>query len=117
MAYNEKNIIENDFRLLKDKTIIRFRPIRHWTDSKIRAYAFCCVVSMTLVRVMQWMAEQEGYKMSPNVLKEELADLEEEVIVYSLKEAGRKISGPSAVQKKLWKIFEPEEVEKMLLLH
>ncbi|KJU85330.1 hypothetical protein MBAV_002480 [Candidatus Magnetobacterium bavaricum] len=27
--------------LLKDSTIIRFRPIRHWTDSKICAYAFC----------------------------------------------------------------------------
>jgi transposase len=116
-TYNEKNIIENDFRLLKDETLIRFRPIRHWTDSKIRAYAFCCVVSMTLIRVMQWMAEQEGYKMSPNVLKEELADLEEVVIVYSLKEAERKISEPGAVQKKLWKIFELEEIEKMLLLH
>jgi hypothetical protein len=41
--------IENDFHLLKDVTLIRFRPIRHWTDSKIRAFAFCCVVLMILI--------------------------------------------------------------------
>ncbi|MBC2694562.1 MAG: hypothetical protein HF982_04650 [Desulfobacteraceae bacterium] len=58
-TYNEKNIIENNFHLLKDVTLIRFRPIRHWTDSKIRAFAFCCVVSMILIRVMQWMT---GYQ-------------------------------------------------------
>jgi transposase len=115
--YTEKNIIESDFQLLKDTTIIRFRPIRHWTDSKIRAYAFCCVVSMTLVRVMQWMVEQAGYKMSPNVLKDELTDIEEVINIYSLKEAERMITQRSAVQEKLWEIFNLEEIKKMLLLH
>jgi transposase len=74
-TYNEKDIIENDFHLLKDVTLIRFRPIRHWTDSKIRAFAFCCVVSMMLMRVMQWMTEQKGYKMSTTVLKDEIFEL------------------------------------------
>jgi transposase len=115
-TYNEKNIIESDFQLLKDTTIIRFRPIRHWTDSKIRAFAFCCVVSMTLVRVMQWMAQHAGYKMSPNVLKDELTDIEEVINVYSLKEAERMITQRSAVQDKLWKIFNLEEIKEMLLL-
>jgi len=116
-TYNEKNIIENDFHVLKDVTLIRFRPIRHWTDSKIRAFAFCCVVSMTLIRIMQWMTEQEGYKMSPNVLKEELADIQEIIMVYSLGDAERKITERSAVQKKLWKIFKLEKIEKHLSLH
>ena len=116
-TYTEKNIIEDDFKLLKDTTIIRFRPIRHWTDSKIRAYAFCCVTSMTLIRVMQWMIEQDGYKMSPNVIKDELNDLQEVVMIYSLKEAERKITTPSLVQNKLWSIFEMEEIKKILSLH
>jgi len=116
-TYNEKNIIESDFQLLKDTTIIRFCPIRHWTDSKIRAFAFCCVVSMTLVRVMQWMVEQAGYKMSPNVLKDELTDIEEVINIYSIKEAERMITQRSAVQEKLWEIFNLEEIKKMLLLH
>lgn len=115
-TYDEKNIIESDFQLLKDTTIIRFRPIRHWTDSKIRAFAFCCVVSMTLMRVMQWMVHQEGYKMSANVLKDELTDIEEVINVYSLKEAVRMITQRSTVQDKLWKIFNLEEIKEMLLL-
>lgn len=116
-TYNYKSVIEDDFHLLKDSAIIRFRPIRHWTDSKIRAYAFCCVVSMMLVKVMQWMTEQAGYKMSPNVLKDELTDLQEVVMVYSATEAERKITERSTVQDKLWKTFKLGEIEKMLLLH
>ena len=116
-TYNEKNIIENDFHLLKDVTLIRFRPIRHWTDSKIRAFAFCCVVSMILMRVMQWMTEQAGYKMSTIVLKDELIDIREVVMVYSSTNAERKITEKSAVQKKLWKIFELEKIETQLSLH
>jgi transposase len=111
-TYHEKNVIEDDFQLLKDPTIIRFRPIRHWTDTKIRAYAFCCVASMTLMRIMQWKAERAGYKMSPNLLKEELADLQEVVMIYSPTEARRKITQRSSVQNKLWEIFKLEEIEK-----
>ena len=116
-AYTGKNTIEDDFRLLKDVTIIRFRPLRHWTDSKIRAYAFCCVLAMTLIRVMQWLVEQVGYKMSPLLLKEELTDLQEVVMVYSAKEAQRQISQRSAVQNKLWEVFQLGEIERQLLLH
>ncbi len=116
-TYNEKDIIENDFHLLKDVTLIRFRPIRHWTDSKIRAFAFCCVVLMMLMRVMQWMTEQKGYKMSTTVLKDELTDIQEVIMVYSSTDAERKITERSAVQKKLWKIFELGKIENQLSLH
>jgi transposase len=116
-TYNEKNIIEDDFHVLKDVTLIRFRPIRHWTDSKIRAFAFCCVVSMTLIRIMQWMTEQEGYTMSTTVLKEELTDIQEVIMVYSPGDAERKITERSAVQKKLWGIFKLGKIEKQLSLH
>ena len=116
-TYTEKNIIEEDFHVLKDTTLIRFRPIRHWTDSKIRAFAFCCVVSMTLIRIMQWMTEQEGYTMSATVLKDELTDIQEVIMVYSPGDAERKITERSAVQEKLWEIFKLGEIEKQLSLH
>ena len=116
-TYNHKQIIEDDFHLLKDPAMIRFRPIRHWTDTKIRAYAFCCIVAMTLMRVMQWKAAKAGYKMTPNVLKEELSDVREAVMVYSRKDARRKITERSAVQEKLWKIFNLQEIEQMVLIH
>ena len=109
--------VEDRFRLSKNDDLVSTRPIRHWTDTKIRAYAFCCVLSMTLMRVMQWMVEQVGYKMSPNLLKEELSDLQEIVMVYSSKEAERRISQRSTVQNKLWDVFQLGEIEMHLLLH
>jgi len=116
-TYKEKSIIESNFQLLKEPTIIRFHPIRHWTDTKIRAYAFCCVVSMTLMRVMQFKTEKAGYGMSPMLLKEELIDIQEVVMVYSPTEVKHKISDRSSVQEKLWSIFNLEEIEKNLLQH
>ncbi len=116
-TYNQKNAIESDFQLLKDQAIIRFRPIRHWTDSKIRSYAFCCVVSMTLMRVMQWKAQKAGYAMSPHVLKEELSDIQEVAMVYSTSEVHTKITDRNTVQNKLWEAFKLSDVEQFLYIH
>lgn len=116
-TYHAKQIIEDDFQLLKDPMLIRFRPIRHWTDSKIRAYAFCCVVAMLLIRVMQWKTEQAGYPLSPTVLKEELTDLQEVVMVYNAKVAERRITERSAVQHKLWNIFHLEDIQQKISRH
>lgn len=116
-TYHQKTIIEDDFQLLKDSQVIRFRPIRHWTDSKIRAYAFCCVIALTLMRVMQWKAQRAGYKMSPRLLKDELSDIQEVLMVYSRRKATRKITECSAVQRKLWEEFQLDYVKRKLLLH
>ena len=69
------------------------------------------------MRVMQWKAGNAGYKMSPKVLKEELTDIQEAVMVYSSKDARRKITERSAVQEKLWKTFNLQEIQQMLLIH
>ena len=111
-TYGQKQIVEDDFHILKDPHIIRFRPIRHWTDTKIRAYAFCCVMSMALMRVMQSTAQKTGFKMGPELLKEELCDIREVVMVYSHNNAARKITDRSAVQKRLWEAFKLEEIER-----
>ena len=114
-TYTQRTIIESDFQLLKDETIIRFRPIRHWTDTKIRAHAFCCVLALTLMRVMQWKAHMAGYTMSPQFLKDELSDIQEVIMVYNQAEAHRKITERSRVQEKLWHLFRLNEIEQVLL--
>jgi transposase len=116
-TYHQRNVIENDFQLLKDQTIIRFRPVRHWTDTKIRAYAFCCVVAMTIMRVMQWKARSAGYTLSPHVLKDELSDIKEVAIAYSTTNVRTKITDRSTVQNKLWEVLNLGEVEQRLSLH
>ena len=38
--YRSKNRVEQDFHVLKDPELIRWRPARHWTDTKIRPSDF-----------------------------------------------------------------------------
>ena len=115
--YKEKDIIEDDFKILRNPLIIRFIPIRHWTDTKIYAFGFSCIMSLILIKVMQIQAAKIGLKMSPDVLTEELKDIKEVIMVYSKNEAARKTSRKSSVQQKLWDLYELAELEDQLTIH
>lgn len=116
-CYKEKDDLEKLFREMKDPQLIRIRPLRHWTDTKIRAYIFCCVMSVVLMRLMQYKAEQAQLAMSVSVLKEELADIYEILMIYQAGRAERKISARSAVQAKLYDVFKLREIEERIVLH
>src|SRR5919106_2183309 len=115
--YHSKDKIEDGFKLLKDPGLIRWQPMRHWTDTKIRAFAFCAVMSLVLIRVMELKAAKAGLQMSPTVLKEELTDLRGITLMYDDKTAQRLISRRSSVQQKLWNLFQLGIWEKHLSIH
>jgi len=115
--YQSKEKIENGFKLLKAPDLIRFRPCRHWTDTKIRAFGFCCVMALVILRIMQRKAELANLKMSANVLKEELSDLKQVIMVYSDTRAKTQITHRSSVQKRLWDLFDLGAVESQLTIH
>lgn len=115
--YHAKDLIEDGFKLLKDPELIRFRPIRHWTDTKIRAFGFCCVMALVLIRVMQLRAAQAGLRMSAAVIKEELKDLRQVVMIYDANNAETKITSRSSIQQRLWNLFDLGTVEKQLTIH
>lgn len=52
--------VENRFRLSKDDELVGTRPVRHWTDSKIRCHIFTCVVAMTYLRRMELRLRDAG---------------------------------------------------------
>ena len=115
--YKSKEIVEDGFKLLKAPDLIRFRPFRHWTDTKIRAFGFCCVMALVVIRVMQRKAERADLKMSANVLKEELSDLKQVIMVYSDQRARTQITHRSSVQQRLWDLFDLGAVESQLTIH
>lgn len=45
--------VEEKFRQSKDDDLVAMRPIRHFTDSKIRCHMFSCVVAMTYLRLIE----------------------------------------------------------------
>lgn len=112
--YLNKERIENDFKLLKDPTLIRWRPSRHWTDTKIRAFGFCCVMALVLIQVMLQKVERAGLRMSAAVLKQELIDLQEVLIIYNEHQADMKITQRSTIQQQLWDLFDLGSIERHL---
>jgi len=115
--YHSKDKVEKGFQLMKDVDLIRWIPMRHWTDSKIRAFGFCCVIGLILIRIMELKLEKENIKMSPNVLKDELTDLKQIIMIYDTRTAKTKISSKSTVQKKLSEIFNLHTIENDLTIH
>lgn len=114
--YGSKDKVEKGFGILKSPDLVRWMPMRHWTDSKIRAFAFCCVASLMMIRIMELKAERADLKMSPNVIKQELMDLQKIIMLYDEKIAISKITAKSTVQKKLCEIFDLVTLEHELTI-
>lgn len=115
--YHAKDRIEDNFKILKSPDLIRWRPCRHWTDTKIRAFGFCCMMALVLIRVMERKTAQAGLPMSPALIKEELTDLKEVVMVYGDTTAETQITQSSSVQQRLWNLFDLGFVENHLTRH
>ena len=52
--------VEDRFRLSKNDDLVGTRPVRHWTDSKIRSHLFTCVVAMTYLRRLELRLSSAG---------------------------------------------------------
>jgi transposase len=112
--YQGKNKIEDCFKLVKGADLIRFRPIRHFTDTKICAFAFCCVVSLMLMKVVELLCTQSGLHMSPALIKEELTDIKAVTLIYGPKSVSTEITRRSTVQQKLWDLLRLGEVSAQI---
>ena len=105
-AYNEKYLVEENFRFLKDRHYLRFEPVYHWTDQKIRVHAFMCVLALLVVRLLQYRLWRAGERLSIPLLLEELDDITEVTLLYPGPRVVRKMARLSAVQTRLWELFE-----------
>jgi transposase len=113
-AYRGLHEVEDAFRQMNDPHCVSFRPVYHWTDSKIRVHAFCCVLALLLVRCLQMQAIQAGLKMSIPVLMEELTDIKALIFIDEQERMQHLLSRRSAVQQKLFDLFELSDVAREL---
>jgi len=56
--------VEDGFRLTKDEAQVALRPLRHWTDSKIRCHIFTCIAAMALLRIIEIRLREAGVSMT-----------------------------------------------------
>ena len=98
--------VENRFRLSNDDDLVAARPIRHWTDSKIRCHIFSCVVALTYLRRLELKLSAAGIKRTAEDVMDDMRHLHS---VLSVKKGSRKplrrIETPSKTQAEVLKAF------------
>lgn len=104
-TYKEKIKIEDSFKTIKDHRIISFHPIWHWTDSKIRIDAFISVLAYLLIKLLQYLAKEDGLQMSVASLITALQGIREVLMVYADNTAERKLEELPPLQKQLLQTF------------
>lgn len=61
LAYQGQSQVEAAFRQLKDVDHLTVRPQYHWTDQKVRAHTFICLLAYLLCRLMERECRAIGY--------------------------------------------------------
>ncbi len=82
LAYRSQWQVENDFRQLKDPDCVAVAPMFHWTDQKIVVHLFCCVLALSVLRLMVREVRRAGLKLTSGELLRELGRIQETVLVY-----------------------------------
>jgi transposase len=82
VAYRSQWEVEAAFRQIKNPEHAAFRPIRHWTDQKIRVHALYSVAALMLVNLAWREADRAGIAVSPYELMETLAAIREVTLIY-----------------------------------
>ncbi len=94
--------VEDAFRMSNDDDLVSLRPIRHWTDSKIRCHLFSCIVALTYLRRLEIRLRQRGIERSASSVMEEMKHLHS---VLSLtdrrRNAQRTLEVPSKTQREV----------------
>lgn len=81
-AYRSQWIVEGDFRQLKDPDCVAVAPVFHWTDQKVSVHLFCCVLALSVLRLMVRDVRRAGLEMSANDVLYELGKIQETLLVY-----------------------------------
>ena len=82
LAYRSQYHIEDAFKQMKDPHFLRWSPLLHWTDSKIRVHAFYCVMALLLTSLLQRELARQGESLSINSLMQQLAGIRETLVIY-----------------------------------
>ncbi len=97
---------------MKDPDCVAVAPMFHWTDQKIAVHLFCCVLALSVLRLMVREVRTEGLVMSACDVLRELGRIEKTVLVYpstgGRPPARRMLTEMSPTQERLFGLFELE---------
>jgi transposase len=88
-AYRSQSEAEFSFRQLKDRHVVSFSPMYHWSEHNIRVHVFTCVLALQIAHLMRLQAERAGLHLSVRELLGQLAGIGETVLIYPTGGKGR----------------------------
>ena len=108
-GYRSQSDAEFGFRQLKDPHVVSFSPMHHWTDHNIRVHTQTCVFALMTAHLMRRQADQAGLHLSVRELLDQLAGIQETVLIYpstgGRPKARRMLTETSPEQDRLTEIF------------
>jgi transposase len=109
-AYRSQADAEAGFRQLKDRHVVSFSPMFHWTEQKIRVHVFYCVLALAIAHLMRRQAAQAGLDLSVRELLHTLAGIGETVLIYpstgGRPRARRMLTEQDPTQQRLFDLFD-----------
>jgi transposase len=67
--------VEHSFRQSKSGEFGNFRPMWHWTDSKIRCHIFSCIIALTYLRLMTLWLNRAGVMVTADRAMQSMRNL------------------------------------------
>jgi transposase len=108
-GYRSQAEAESGFRQMKDRHVVSFSPMHHWTGHNIQVHVFTCVLALQIAHLMRLKARRAGLDMSVRALLAELGGIGETVLLYQgdrgRPRAHRMLTETTPVQDKLAGLF------------
>jgi transposase len=108
-AYRSQADAEAGFRQLKDRHVVSFSPMFHWTEQKIRVHVFYCVLALAIAHLMRRHTAQAGLDLSVRELLRTLAGIGETVMIYpstgGRPKARQMLTEMTSAQQHLFELF------------
>ena len=96
--------VEDRFRLSKNDDLVGTRPIRHWTDSKIRCHLFTCVVAMTYLRRLELRLSTAGINRTAEDVMDDMQHLHSVLTLSKgARKPARRLESPTKTQSEVLK--------------
>lgn len=110
-GYRSQSEAEFSFRQLKDRHVVSFSPMHHWSEHNIRIHVFTCVLALQVAHLMRLAAERAGLHLSVRELLAQLAGIGETVLIYPTggrgrPKARRMLTETTELQDQLTQIFQ-----------
>ena len=110
--YRSQEVVEGDFRQMKDPSVVSFSPMFHFTEQKIRVHVSYCVLALMVAKLMVREADRAGMHLSVRALLDSLAGIEETLLLYQGERgrprARRMLTEMDPVQQRLYDLFSPD---------